>query len=271
MRSSEHALPNGWRPMSGTLLLLAICAPFVVVAVLQAALPTLGTVDWTVGAAAIAGSILVLLGSYPVLKSRWRRPGIRSFETDEKARTTRIRFSREVVVLRILALAAGSATFGFLGLWASTEGIGPLAALLFILGLFFLGWLVLWAVRGIRVGELTLGPEGIALTVNSRDLSARWPDVNFVHTWDAAQRGAVWRRVDITAYEVRGWQQPTRHEWLFDPRFSEPSIEVRCDLIDVDSLLLHSWLKFYVDNPAARSELGTPASLARAQAADFSR
>lgn len=271
MRSSErHQLPTGWRPMSGTLLLLAICAPVAVVAVLQAALPTLGTAAWAGGAAAVAGSVLVLIGSYAVVKSRWRRPGITSFEIDEKARATRIRYSREVIVLRILALTAAAATCAALGLWASPEGIGPLAVLLFILGLMFLGWLVLWVVRGVRRGELTLGPEGIALTVNSRDLSARWPDVIGLITWDAAQRGAVWRRIDISAREVRGWREPTRHEWLFDPRFSEPSIEIRCDLIDVDSLLLHSWLRFYVDNPGARTELGTPASLARARAADFS-
>lgn len=270
MRSSEQlSLPDGWRPVSRALLLLAVCSPVLVVLLLRSALPTIGTPAWAAGGAALAGSLLVLIGSYGLIRAQWRSFGIRSFDIDEKAGVTRVRYSREVVVLRMAAMAATAALFGLLGILAVRYSAVPVGILMFGFGLGFLGWLVAWWARGVRVGELLLGPTEVTVRVDSDDLVARWADVYWMHTWDATQRGATWRRIDIGAREVRGWTEPDERWWA-EHRSSMPSVEVRCDRIDVDSLLLYSWLKFYVDNPDARGELGTPASLARAQTADFS-
>lgn len=271
MRSSEQLpLPSGWRPRSVGLFLSAACTPLLVLLVLRSAVPTLGTAAWPLGAAALAGAVLVLVGAYGIVRASWRTAGTRAFETDEKAGVTVIRYSREVVFLRIVALASTAALFGFLGVLAQDNGFVAAGVLMFAFGLAFLVWLLAWWMRGIRVGALTLGSEGIALRVNSWEQSIDWEDVLLLHAWDATQRGGLYRRLDVRARKVVGWTEPTRHEWLLGPRSTEPSLQIRCDLIDVDPVVLHYWLKFYVDTPSARGELGTPASLARAQTADFS-
>lgn len=271
MRSSERLpLPRGWQPRSRGVVLAAVCAPVLALLVLRPAIPTLGTPAWATGATVLAGTVLLLVGAYGIVRSGWHRAGVRVFELDEKAGATRIRYSLEVVVIRIVVLASTAAFFGLLGVLALTYSfVGP-GVLLFAFGLAFLAWLVGWWLGGIQVGTLTLGPTGASLRVNNRDRSARWEDVIWAQPWDATPRGGLYRRIGLRARHVAGWTAPTRHEWLLGPRSSEPSIDIRCDLIDVDPVLLHSWLQFYIDHPAARSELGTPASLARAQAADFS-
>lgn len=86
MRSSEQVrLPSGWRPTSRVPGILAVRSPVSVFLLLQAVLPALGTVDRALGAAGIAGSALLLVGAYGVVRSRWGRPRITAFEIDAKA------------------------------------------------------------------------------------------------------------------------------------------------------------------------------------------
>jgi hypothetical protein len=44
-----------------------------------------------------------------------------------------------------------------------------------------------------------------------------------------------------------------------------PMMEIDCRKFDVDPYTLYRYLRNYVENPAARGELGTPAALAQAR------
>jgi hypothetical protein len=46
-----------------------------------------------------------------------------------------------------------------------------------------------------------------------------------------------------------------------DRMMDEPVLDVDCTAIAVDQNAVRDFLTFYVDNPDARDELGTPASL----------
>jgi hypothetical protein len=58
--------------------------------------------------------------------------------------------------------------------------------------------------------------------------------------------------------------------WKIDKLPPVPVIEVNCPSLALEPALIYHLLKFYVDNPQARPELGTDTVIQRAQTGAFS-
>jgi len=144
---------------------------------------------------------------------------------------------------------------------ASTAG----AAMCGIAALFFLSFLVLVAAGRLRRGRILLSQQGIHQ--HGRAFSSFLPWTAFAGV-KAAYNGTP--EVLVIAYANVPWdKRQLGGVWKLDKLPPVPMIEVDCTPLSVDPSLVYHLLRFYVDNPAARVELGTDFALQRVRAASF--
>lgn len=89
--------------------------------------------------------------------------------------------------------------------------------------------------------------------MDAQDVEAGWDDIRSVHAREHTDRSRMrrWRRLELSADHATG------------RRPAPPDIDIRCDRVEFDPVLLHHLLRFYVDHPLARPELVGDAVLAR--------
>ncbi|MEP7762569.1 hypothetical protein [Sanguibacter sp. 25GB23B1] len=123
-----------------------------------------------------------------------------------------------------------------------------------------------WAVTLLRTGRrkrgLLLTADGVVFHGTRGRYSARWDQVAEVSPDDGlpdqSYEGIVVRiRRLAGASTSLGDGQDVPFEWL-----------IRRDLLGIDPVLTNQVLNFYLENPAARDELGGPAAIQRLKKAD---
>jgi len=258
MRSSgELALPEGFSvPRRGRLVLLAVTTPVLVLVVLfRLASSVLGADGFGAGGAVLFGAAMVV-GFVSVLRDHLRRcwplDAVRPVPGG-----LAIAFSRRVVQRRVLGLALlGSALLLWgISAWSSGSTVG---ALLFTAGgAAGLGYLLRWYLRGIRPGELVLTSDSVHLVMDDVDVEVRWDDVESVHAWEHSDRyrTVLFRRIELPARHARGWRPAPPGGSLWAVTRRSPGIDIHCDRVEIDPVLLYHLLRFYLDHPCARTEL----------------
>lgn len=266
MRSSrELELPEGFTaPRRRRLVLLVLTMPLALPVLLFVLLVGLLSRNWAVasGAALLgaANALVVLLILRQQLARTWTLDAVRPVPDG-----VTIEFSRRILRLRLLGSSFGGAGLVLCGIGAWSAGSDVVALLCTAAGGAVLGALILWYVRGIRTGELTLTPDSVRLAMDAQDVEARWDDIRSVHAWEHTDRYRIlrWRRLELPADHATGWRPAPRGGSLFAITRDSPGIDIHCDRVEFDPVLLYHLLRFYLDHPLARPELATHSVLAR--------
>jgi hypothetical protein len=136
------------------------------------------------------------------------------------------------------------------------------AAIVFgLIGLLFASFVVLVAAGRLRRGKVVLSQQGIHQRGWAFSSSLPWESFAGVK---AAYNGSP--EVLVIAYANVPWDKRQIVKfWKIDKLPPVPMIEVNCASLALDPSLIYWLLKFYVENPAARGELGTGAAILRAR------
>lgn len=266
MRSSrELELPEGFTaPRRGRLVLLVLTMPLLLLLLLLPLFGGLLSGNWALAAGAgllamtLVVSVVTIVRQH--LRRTWSLDAVRPVPGG-----VAIAFSREVLVLRLLGPSLAGPALLLWGIAAWSAGAAFLALLCTAAGGAALGALVLWCVRGIRRGELTLTPRSVHLVMDAQDVEVRWDDIRTVHAWQhtGRYRTVFWRRLELPADHATGWRPAPRggSPWAMTRR--SPGIDIHCDRVEFDPVLLYHLLRYYLDHPLARPELATHSVLAR--------
>lgn len=253
MRSSrELELPEGFTaPRRGRLVLLVLTMPLLLLLLLLPLLAGLLSGNWALAAGAVLLGTSVVLVLVLIVRQQLRRTWTLGAVRPVPGGVT-IVFSRRILRLRLLGSSSGGAGLVLCGIGAWSAGSDMVALLCTVAGGAALGALILWYIRGIRTGELTLTPDSVRLAMDAQDVEARWDDIRSVHAWEHTDlhRMLRWRRLELPADHATGTRD-------------SPGIDIHCDRVEFDPVLLYHLLRYYLDHPLARPELATNGVLAR--------
>lgn len=182
---------------------------------------------------------------------------------------TEIRYSRAAftivaTLVACLAIICALAALDF----ASAQGVpaAPVGMVAFGLAtLFFLSFFVLAALRRLERGYIVLSQQGIHQ--RGRAFCSFLPWEAFAGV-EASYNGTP--EVLVIAYANAAWQRcQLGGVWKLDKLPPVAMIEIDTTAIAVDRTLVYHLVRFYVENPTARAELGTEASLQRIRTRSF--
>ncbi|WP_410604957.1 hypothetical protein [Amycolatopsis sp. lyj-90] len=196
------------------------------------------------------------------------RPGHRqgdiAITTYEGRPATEIRYSQAAFTI-LAALMACVTAICALGAWdflSAGEDVpaAPVgAALLGIAALFFLSFFGFVLAGRLQRGRVVLAQQGIFQ--RGRAFSSFLPWEAFAGA-KAAYNGTP--EVLVIAYTNAPWdKRQLSGFWKLDKLPPAPMIEIDTTSFAVDPNVVYHLVRFYVENPAARAELGTDASLRR--------
>jgi hypothetical protein len=215
---------------------------------------------------ALLFAVIFLLTALLGYWTRFRRGGdLRTVRFDDKP-GTEVRYSSfafwtQVVLIALLAAVFLLASVDFhLGI-PSGEVTAPQAAVVVfgLIGLVLASPLALVAAGRLRPGKLVLSPQGIYQRGMTFSSFLPWESLAGVK---AVYNGRPY--VLLIAYSNAPWErQQLVKLWKVDKLPPTPMIEVNCMSMAIDPDLLYWLLKFYVENPAARGELGTEDAVRR--------
>ncbi len=177
---------------------------------------------------------------------------------------TEIRYSQSAFTIMALLMtcAAAICALGALDFLTATEDVpaAPVgAALCGLAAVFFLSFLVFVLAGRLQRGRVVLAPQGIFQ--RGRAFSSFLPWEAFAGI-KAAYNGTP--EVLVIAYANVAWEKrQLGGVWKLDKLPPVPMIEVDTIALAVDPNVVYQFMRFYVENPAARAELGTDASLQR--------
>lgn len=223
---------------------------------------------------AIVFSVMMFLaatfGYFSQLRTRHRNANIAIVNTDDGP-ATEIRGSMLVLSLLFgmfgcLAVFFGMAAVDYFrsGPEVSVKQIP--AGLCALVALYFGSYLILISVGLVRRGRVVLSARGIR--------HRGWSFLSFL-PWSAFAggkaslfRGAPY--VLAIAYANAPWERKQYASlWKVDKLPPKPMIALNCTAFAVDRNLLYYFVMFYLNNPAARAELGTERSLQRARSGEL--
>lgn len=139
------------------------------------------------------------------------------------------------------------------------------AALVAAAALFFGSFIVLVGTGRLSRGRILLSQEGILQRGHAFMSSFAWDVLAGVK---AAHNGTP--EVLVVAYSNAPWHRGQLSRlWKLDKLPPVPLIEIDCSKFDIDPNLVFHLVKFYVENPSARAELGTDACLQRMRTRAF--
>lgn len=142
-------------------------------------------------------------------------------------------------------------------------GVG--AALFGLAALFFLSFFVLVALGRLQRGRIVLSQQGIHHRGRAFTSFLPWEAFAGVK---AAYNGSA--EVLVIAYANLRWEKwQLGGVWKLDKLPPVPMIEIDTSELAVDPSLVYHLVRFYVENPGARTELGTETSLQRARSGSF--
>lgn len=192
------------------------------------------------------------------------RQGDIAITTYEGRPATEIRYSQAAFTVLTLLMVCVTALCA-LGVWDFlTAGddvpAAPVgAALLGLAALFFLSFLVFVLSGRLRRGRVVLAQQGIFQ--RGRAFSSFLPWEAFAGA-KAAYNGTP--EVLVIAYTNAPWdKRQLGGVWKLDKLPPAPMIEIDTTSFALDPTVVYQLVRFYVENPAARAELGTETSLRR--------
>lgn len=183
---------------------------------------------------------------------------------------TQIRYSRDQWALLVVMVACLTALCTLASWDFATAGdevpAAPVAATLTgMAAVFLLSFFVLAALNRVRRGRIVLSQQGICQ--EGRAFTSYLPWEAFAGA-KAAHNGTP--ELLLIAYTNVPWEkQQLSKVWKLDKLPPTPMIEIDTFPIAVDETLLYHLVRFYLENPAARTELGTEMSLQRARTGAF--
>lgn len=273
--SNPHSLPEEWPASVGarqkislvfilTLGLLCIPVGFGSVAIGKSS---------ALKYALLLAALFLLIAAF-VLITRLSRPHIASdiaITTHEGRPATELRYS--LLTFAILVALVGCMTaisvLGALDFSSAGEEVpaAPVAAALFwVASLFFFAFFALLALGQLRRGRVVLAQRGIYQRGFTFTSFLPWESFAGVK---AAYNGRP--EVLAIAYTNAQWEKRQfGRPWRIDRLPPVPMIEIDLTFFALDASLVYHLMRFYVENPAARAELGTQASLQRARTGAFS-
>ncbi|WP_301123489.1 hypothetical protein [Mycolicibacterium fortuitum] len=256
-------LPNPWttRDVLSIVGVLALAAGSLLVGVVAVISGELASLKYCL----LFALMMVLVAALGVVARRRRSltAAIRTVDRDGTP-ATEIRYSPAQFAL----LNASAASFGAFFLLAAVDTFTYLypddgaatAVIPTAIGLFFASFSLSAAVGRLRRGALTLSAQGITQRGWSFESHLDWSGIAGIKLESYGYPTIV-----IFGYANADWtRRPTASIWRVDRLPPAPMIEVDCRNIGVRPEALFSYLSSYVDNPSVRTELGTPAALARA-------
>lgn len=181
------------------------------------------------------------------------------------AASTRIAHSSTQFALLIALLSACSAfcVLASIGIAVHARGTGGFPVMSVVAGMigaFCATFVVSAALGRVRRGGLTLSAHGVEHRGWSFASRLGWSDIADV---TAAVNGHP--VILVIGYANAEWHRAyTTRLWRIDRLPPVPMIDVDCRKFAVQRDALLDYLRHYVENPAARSELGTEAAVARA-------
>ncbi|WP_344678675.1 hypothetical protein [Saccharopolyspora taberi] len=183
---------------------------------------------------------------------------------------TEVRYSGAQFAL-LSALVACLAALSALATWDFARAdddvpAAPVAAALTgLAAVFFVSFFVLAALGRLRRGRIVLSQQGIHQ--EGRTFTSFLPWESFAGA-KASYNGTP--EILVVAYANAHWErrQLTR-VWKLDKLPPVPMIEINPTALAVDPTLLYHLVRFYLEEPSARAELGTDASLQRVRSAAF--
>lgn len=204
----------------------------------------------------------------------WIRPRRRmadiAITNHDGAPATELRYSGAAFTMMVVLAACMTAIFGLASVEYFLAGntvpaSGFAGALAGAAALFCASFVLLAAIGRISRGRVVLSQHGIHQRGRAFDSYLPWEAF--------AGAKAVYNgtpEVLVIAYSNARWQKRQLSKvWKIDKLPPVPMIEIDCPNLAIDPSLVYHFVKFYVDNPAARDELGTSASLERARACAF--
>ncbi|WP_142003364.1 hypothetical protein [Amycolatopsis cihanbeyliensis] len=217
-------------------------------------------------------AILLLIAAFGLI-TRLYRPHIASdiaTTTYQGRPATEIRYSMVTFAILIALVGCASAMAVLATLdYASADGVGGKPVVVVLCGLaslFMLSFFWLMAVGQLRRGRVVLTQQGIYQ--RGFTFTSFLPWESFV-TVGAAYNGRP--EVLAVAYRNAPWEKRQfGRPWRIDRLPPVPMIEIDLIFFALDASLVYHLVRFYVENPVARAELGTEASLERARVGAFS-
>ncbi len=125
--------------------------------------------------------------------------------------------------------------------------------------LFVVGFLFPVATGATRNGWVSLSHEGIRFRGWSCEAEVPWSGVVAV-SLPPANDPKVFISVNTDMLHRRN---TTNFVWQLESLNTAPTIGLDCRRFDVHPMVLAQWIRFYIDGPAARVELGTEAAAER--------
>ncbi|MDI9895974.1 hypothetical protein QM797_14710 [Rhodococcus sp. IEGM 1381] len=160
------------------------------------------------------------------------------------------------VGLRLLVVVVVSLSTCMIAMGFTSGGVGWVFA---AMGLSMASFLIPILLRKIRNGYLGLSDDGIRHRGWAFDIQVPWVDIR-----DTAvvmeSTPLVLVRVDELAKMNRRF---TTFLWRIEVMPKGKYIELDCRRFDIHPEALEQWIRFYIDNPEARIELGTAAAAKR--------
>jgi hypothetical protein len=176
-------------------------------------------------------------------------------------------FGTQVGLMACMTAVFLLASFDFYRSIPGGEVTAPQAATIVfgLIGLFFASFLVLVVTGRLRRGKLVLSQRGIHQRGWAFSSFLPWESFAGVK---ASYNGRPY--VLVIAYTNASWENRQIVKlWKVDKLPPVPMIEVNCTSLAIDPNLVYWLLRFYVENPAARAELGTEAAIRRARSGAF--
>lgn len=213
----------------------------------------------------LVGSPLLLVAAALVYLSRARRPDARGLAVREVPelgeRGLVLPYSAALGWAYVVAGAYCLLFFGLIaagGLLAGGGGVVLLVVALLLCG--YLLWCAVDLARGrLGLGLVALTPSGIYHRSWAMRAYLPWADAVQVVPDDV--RGPLVQV--IAAANTTGWVRRTSSAWRQGELAFAPHLAVQGRFLAADPVLLLRAVVFYLDNPAARAELGDDASMAR--------
>lgn len=183
---------------------------------------------------------------------------------------TEIRYSQAAfaITAALMACLTTICAMGAFDFAFATQDVpaAPIASILLGLGaLFSVSFFAFAALGRVKRGRIVLSRRGIHQHGRAFSSFLEWESLVGVK---ATHNGVP--EVLVIADAQARWE---RHQhggvWKLDKPPPVPMIEVDTTMLAVDPTLVYHLLRFYVENPAARTELGTETSLRRVRTEDF--
>jgi hypothetical protein len=266
----ELETPSGWAPPRAVPA-LGLAAALLAFGLLIAAVGLTGLDDADTPLSFPLSFVLMgtglAAGAVPVLRRGFRRSAVRGVDlvkADDGPPVLRIRQLRAVQLIGALMLmlfGGGALLLGVAQLVAGAIG----GVVMLACGVALAGMPLVVLLRGAPLTEIRLDAHAVQLRGGGRWLTAAWDDVEYLFPVETRHQ----RLIVLEARNVE--RRPERFSWTTraQRRRDAERIDIATEHFGLDHVLLYHLLRFYHENPLARTELGTATALRRVREARF--